>query len=148
MINGARKRVFFLLSMVLGLHLAGCVGQNSDAQDLGKGTAHARTKAGFPESARQAMPVRTKALSRKAQVITIDNFTYNPRRLTIPAGTKVTWINKDDVPHTVTSTVKPRKFQSPTLDTDDRFSHVFTAPGTYKYFCAVHPRMTAQIIVK
>jgi plastocyanin len=33
------------------------------------------------------------------------------------------------------------------LDTDQRFSHAFDAPGTYKYFCSLHPRMTGQIVV-
>src|SRR6267142_4498653 len=80
--------------------------------------------------------------------VIIDNFTFRPVKLSVPVGTKVTWINRDDVPHTATSAVKPRAFDSGTLDTDDRYSHVFTAPGTYEYYCAVHPRMTAQIIVK
>jgi plastocyanin len=80
--------------------------------------------------------------------VTIDNFAFNPKTLTVPVGTEVTWINRDDVPHTATSAVKPRVFDSKTLDTDDKFSHVFTTPGTYPYFCAVHPHMTGEIVVK
>jgi plastocyanin len=80
--------------------------------------------------------------------VVIDNFTFDPPKLTISAGTKVTWINHDDVPHTATSSTKPRAFDSGTLDTDEKFSKVFVTPGTYDYFCAVHPKMTAQIIVK
>jgi plastocyanin len=80
--------------------------------------------------------------------IVIDNFTFDPPMLTIPVGTKVTWVNHDDVPHTATSTAKPKRFESGTLDTDEKFSHVFTVPGTYEYFCAVHPKMTGRIIVK
>jgi plastocyanin len=83
-----------------------------------------------------------------ATQIVIDNFTFNPPTLTIASGTKVTWVNHDDVPHTATSTAKPRQFHSGTLDTDEKYSFVFTAPGTYDYFCAVHPKMTGQIIVK
>ena len=64
------------------------------------------------------------------------------------AGTRVTWVNRDDVPHTVTSTEKPRRFGSGTLDTDDQFTHQLTTPGTYEYYCAVHPKMTAKVIVK
>ena len=60
----------------------------------------------------------------------------------------MTWVNRDDVPHTATSTNKPREIDSHTLDTDDRFTHIFKAPGVYEYFCAVHPHMTGQIIVK
>lgn len=80
--------------------------------------------------------------------IAIDNFTFEPPTLTVPAGTKVTWVNHDDVPHTVTSTTRPKRFDSKALDTDATFSHEFTAPGTYEYFCAVHPKMTGKIIVK
>jgi plastocyanin len=80
--------------------------------------------------------------------VRIDNFTFAPAELTIPPGTKVTWVNHDDVPHTATSSAKPRRFDSGTLDTDEQFTHVFTSPGTYDYFCAVHKHMTARIIVK
>jgi plastocyanin len=77
--------------------------------------------------------------------ISIDNFTFTPARLTIPAGSKVVWVNHDDVPHTVVS--DSRAFKSPALDTDDHFEHTFTTPGTYAYFCSIHPHMTAEIIV-
>jgi plastocyanin len=81
-----------------------------------------------------------------AQEVTIDNFSFTPPTITITAGTTVTWINHDDVPHTVTANDK--QFASKALDTDDRFSHAFATPGTYPYFCAVHPHMTGKIIVK
>jgi plastocyanin len=80
--------------------------------------------------------------------VVIDNFAFRPATITVKAGTKVTWVNRDDVPHTVTSTKKPRLFHSGTLDTDDKFEHVFSEPGTYEYFCAVHPHMTGKVIVK
>jgi plastocyanin len=79
-------------------------------------------------------------------VVAIDNFTFTPTELTIPAGTQVTWINKDDVPHTVVSV--DRKFKSRALDTDEKFSFMFQTPGTYEYFCSVHPKMMGKIIVK
>src|SRR5262249_49287709 len=76
----------------------------------------------------------------------IDNFTFVPARLTVKAGTTVTWRTEDDIPHTVTSSA--RLFKSKALDTDDSFSFTFTEPGTYEYFCSLHPRMTATIVVK
>jgi plastocyanin len=82
----------------------------------------------------------------QSQDVAIDNFSFNPHTLTVAPGTIVTWVNRDDVPHTVTANGKA--FDSKALDTDDRFSHAFTAPGIYPYFCAVHPHMTGQIIVK
>ena len=80
--------------------------------------------------------------------VKIDNFTFDPPTLTIPRGTKVTWLNRDDVPHTATSSASPKAFNSKALDTDDKFSFVFTTPGNYPYFCAIHPHMTATIVVK
>lgn len=79
--------------------------------------------------------------------VTIDNFSFAPNSLTVPAGTKVQWLNRDDVPHTVTSSDSPAKFKSQALDTDESYSHVFVEPGTYAYFCAVHPKMTGTIVV-
>jgi plastocyanin len=85
---------------------------------------------------------------RKAARVVIDHFSYAPRTLTVAPGTRVVWVNRDDVPHTVTSSAMPRLLNSGALDTDDQFSHVFTDPGTYDYFCAVHPKMTARVVVK
>ncbi len=81
-----------------------------------------------------------------ATAITIDNFSFAPMQLEIAAGTQVTWINKDDVPHTVVSI--DHKFKSRALDTDESFSFTFQDPGTYEYFCSVHPKMTGRIVVK
>jgi len=86
--------------------------------------------------------------SGPTQEIVIDNFTFAPATVTIAPGTRVVWVNHDDVPHTATSTGKPRRFDTGALDTDQKYAHVFTEPGTYNYFCAVHPKMTGQIIVK
>ena len=79
-------------------------------------------------------------------VVKIDNFSFGPTALTVPVGTTVTWTNRDDIPHTVVST--DGVFKSKALDTDDKFSFVFSKPGTYPYFCSVHPKMTGQVIVK
>jgi plastocyanin len=79
--------------------------------------------------------------------IRIDNFTFDPPDLVIPVGTTVTWVNGDDVPHTAVSD-DHKSFRSRPLDTDDRYAVTFSAPGTYPYFCSIHPRMTAKIIVK
>ena len=81
-----------------------------------------------------------------ANEIVIQNFAFEPSTLTVKAGTKVTWVNRDDEPHTVTATDK--RFNSKTMENGDRFSMEFTKPGTYKYYCALHPKMTGQIIVQ
>jgi plastocyanin len=79
--------------------------------------------------------------------VKIDNFSFGPATITIPAGTTVTWTNNDDVPHVVTSDDN-KMFKSKALDTDDRFSFTFTKQGTYNYYCAIHPKMTAKIVVQ
>jgi plastocyanin len=78
--------------------------------------------------------------------VKIDNFSFGPAAVTVPVGTTVTWTNRDDIPHTVVST--DGVFKSKALDTDDKYSFVFDKPGTYSYFCSIHPKMTGQIIVQ
>jgi plastocyanin len=82
-----------------------------------------------------------------ANEVTIDNFSFLPRTLTVPVGTTVTWINHDDIPHTVLS-VDKTTIVSPTLDTNEKFSYKFTAAGTNDYYCSVHPHMKGRIIVE
>jgi len=79
-----------------------------------------------------------------AQVVA-DNFSFAPARAAVAAGTTVTWTNRDDVPHNIVST--DQQFKSPVLDTDEQFAHTFDAPGTYRYFCSIHPKMTGQVVV-
>jgi plastocyanin len=79
-------------------------------------------------------------------VIEIEDFVFKPSEVTITLGTKVTWINEDEAPHTATSTDKA--FNSGGLDTDDKFSFVFNEKGEFPYFCALHPHMKATITVK
>jgi amicyanin len=82
-----------------------------------------------------------------ANEVTIDNFSYKPQTLTVPVGTTVMWINRDDIPHTVLSTDK-KTIVSPVLDTDEKFSYTFTAAGTNDYYCSVHPHMKGRVIVQ
>ena len=78
--------------------------------------------------------------------VEIDQFAFVPQRITVKAGTTVTWINGDDAPHTIASSSK--LFKSKALDTGDKFSFTFTTPGTYAYFCSVHPHMTGTVVVE
>jgi plastocyanin len=92
--------------------------------------------AGFPVASAQAVDTQVK----------IDDFVFAPQHITVKAGTTVTWINDDDIPHTVASSSK--LFKSKALDTKDKFSFTFTTPGTYEYFCSLHPHMTGAIVVE
>jgi amicyanin len=78
--------------------------------------------------------------------VKIENFTFGPQGVTVKAGTTVTWINDDDIPHTVASSTKA--FKSKVLDSEDKFSFTFTTAGVYEYFCSLHPHMTGTIVVE
>jgi plastocyanin len=93
-----------------------------------------------------AVPSPQKAAGTSQQV-KIDNFTFAPGAVTVPAGTTVQWVNRDDIPHTVVSDDKIT-FKSKALDTDDNFSYTFSKPGTYSYFCSIHPKMTGKVVVE
>ena len=79
-------------------------------------------------------------------VVTIDNFTFGPKELTVAVGTTVKWVNHDDIPHTVVE--KNTTFRSKALDTDDSYSFTFASAGSFDYFCGLHPHMVGKIIVK
>jgi plastocyanin len=83
-----------------------------------------------------------------ANEVVIDDFHFGPTELTVAVGTKVVWTNDDSDPHTVTSDADPKLLKSPPLDTGDSFAFTFDKPGTYRYFCSIHPRMQGTIIVR
>src|SRR5690349_18067448 len=89
---------------------------------------------------------RAETEEKPANKVTIDNFTFAPQTLTVSVNTAVTWVNKDDIPHVVAST--EGVFKSKGLDTDGSYSFTFTKPGTYKYYCSIHPKMTGTIVVQ
>ncbi len=103
-----------------------------------------------------AVPLKTPLyLSAKSQhpettsqaaEVTIDNFSFGPGTLTVAVGTTVTWTNRDDIPHTVVST--DGTFRSKVMDSDETFAYRFTGPGTFPYFCSVHPKMTGKVVVQ
>ena len=80
--------------------------------------------------------------------VTIDNFSFSPARLSVVAGTRVTWLNHDDIPHTVMDAATPPLMRSAPLDTGDSFAFTFDKSGTYAYFCSLHPHMQGTVIVQ
>lgn len=87
-----------------------------------------------------------KTSSASQTDVKIDNFSFTPNTVTVPAGTTVRWTNRDDIPHTVAS--DDNSFKSKALDTDEEFTYTFTKPGSYSYFCSLHPKMTGKIVVQ
>jgi plastocyanin len=88
----------------------------------------------------------TSQEKRAANLVTIENYSFAPNELTVAVGTEVTWVNKDDDAHTVVTTGST--FKSKALDTGEKFSFTFHDPGTYEYFCSIHPNMKGKVIVK
>jgi amicyanin len=114
------KLKLVVLGLVLALQL-GAYGQNKTAST---------------QEAKPATEVKVK----------IDNFSFTPPTITVAAGTTVRWTNGDDIPHTVVSDEKT--FKSKVLDTDQEFTFTFDKPGTYSYFCSIHPHMTGKVVVQ
>src|SRR5437879_11976902 len=79
--------------------------------------------------------------------IEIKDFAFNPQTITVKSGEKITWINRYEEPHTVVSVGKQFK-ESTGLETDETYTIVAGAPGTYSYFCSVQPKMTGTIVVQ
>jgi amicyanin len=105
---------------------------------LGAATATALAAVVLPGWAQNAPP---------ASAVSIDNFTFTPPSLKVKAGTTVTWTNKDDIPHGIAASDNAFT-RSKALDTDDSYSFTFTTPGTYQYFCYIHPHMVGTIVVE
>jgi plastocyanin len=96
--------------------------------------------------ATKAVSARRQQAQASTAEVKVDNFSFGPQTLNVAVGTTVTWINHDDIPHTVVS--NDGVFKSKVLDTDDRFSFTFSKAGTYPYFCSIHPKMTAKVVVQ
>jgi amicyanin len=132
----------------LGFYEAGLIamiglavwGVSTKRASTDEGTPQARESGTEAPSARNAGPSPVK--------VSIDNFAFEPKELVVTAGATVTWVNADDVPHTVTSTASPPLFDSKTLRAADTFSFEFKVAGTYDYFCKAHPYMTGRVVVK
>jgi plastocyanin len=157
MINQLKRKLLLVTVMsLLSLFLTAC-GQTGADSGASSETQSTKAPNASPNSntemSKMDMPAKPSPAAGKdlptpstANQVMVENFSFQPGTLTVKAGTTVTWVNHDDEPHTVNENNKT--FKSGTLDTDAKFSYKFTSPGTYSYFCSLHPRMTGQIIVK
>jgi plastocyanin len=158
MANSVSKGILLVtIATLVGMFPTACNQRNVETSYADTGSRNAMTQTGSvpvanpatnngaPAKPSSEMHKKMPAGAAQNQVV-MENFSFAPAVLTVKAGTKVTWINRDDVPHTATENDK--RFNSGTMDTGGEFSFVFDSPGTYSYFCALHPRMTGQIIVK
>ena len=144
------KQTFILaiFAVGLGVLLAGCGGAAKNTGETGGQTTGNHNNSSMHDMPSPPPQANVDATGKNEIQIVIENFGYSPSDVTIAPGTKVTWINKDEAPHTATSTSPDKKFNSGGLDTDDKFSFVFNDKGDYPYFCSLHPQMKATIKVK
>jgi plastocyanin len=102
---------------------------------------------GWPAGTAAAPPgIRRAAIPPSASRVDIRQFKFSAATLAVPAGTTVVWTNRDEELHTVTSA--ERVFASPGLDAGETFAFTFTTPGTFRYYCALHPHMTGTVVVR
>ncbi|HZZ84853.1 MAG TPA: cupredoxin family copper-binding protein [Anaeromyxobacteraceae bacterium] len=92
-----------------------------------------------------ALPVRAGDPAPPGE-IAIQGYAFVPATLEVKAGTAVAWVNRDEDPHTATA--DDGGWSSRGLDQEERFTHTFDKPGRYRYHCALHPQMKAEILVR
>ena len=90
------------------------------------------------------LPVAASAT--ETVTIEIGNYSFIPAEVTVAPGTKVVWVNHDEMVHSVVSA--DHLFGSAGMDTDDEYSFVFEKEGDYAYLCSLHPYMTGVVKVR
>ena len=142
------RRVPVLL-VVLALALGSAACSPDEAQDTASDVAD-----DAEDAAKDAADAAEDAADRAEDVVNdrnvdIDNFAFEPKSLTVTRGTEVTWVNRDDAPHTVTSD-DGEALDSGELKEGDEFSERFLEDGTFTYHCEVHgkDRMSGTIVVE
>lgn len=80
--------------------------------------------------------------------VTVKDFVFDPKSITVKAGTEVTWTNEDDFDHSVQIDdidLKGPNFGKPSGNAT--FTHTFEDAGTFPYICGVHNSMTGTVVV-
>lgn len=96
-----------------------------------------------------AVPVGGAGTEPGSTTVEIERSRYAPTELTVAAGGSVAYVNLDRFDHTVTAAAGSRTaFDSGDLGQDETFTQVFEEPGTYDYFCTIHPTMRATVTVE
>jgi plastocyanin len=98
-----------------------------------------------PEAAGDAADGTTADAAAPVSEVAVVDVAFQPAAIEIPVGTTVDWTNEDPFAHTVTAL--DGAFDSGTMNGGGTFSQTFTEPGSYDYFCAIHPSMTGTVTV-
>lgn len=143
-------RSFLIPSLVLAAALLGACGGDDDTasgdatQEVTEETSTSETTTSDTTAA--VDPSEAPAVG--GDVVTIAESRYEPEALEVDAGTEVTFENTDPYAHTVTSAEgSPIEFDSGEFGQGETFTHTFDEPGTYGYFCQIHPTMRAEVVV-
>ncbi|QCH26190.1 cupredoxin family copper-binding protein [Mycobacteroides salmoniphilum] len=144
-----------VLVAAAAIPLAACSGSGRTTSDAPLSITIASDATSAPGMSGHSMPGMTSMPTTGAApsspapagpAVNIENFAFNPPTLTVPAGTTVTWTNKDEEPHNVVA--EDGTFRSPGMDAQGTFSYQFATPGTYQYVCGIHPFMKATVVVR
>lgn len=135
------RRILLLVLASLTLALAACGDDDADTTETADGGADA-TATAPPPGGNAPAPSGDAVRSEKVEIV---EFTYDPDPVTIEAGGKVIWINRDSAPHT--STADDGSFDTGTLEQGKLKSESFKQPGSYPYFCEIHPTMRGTVEV-
>ncbi len=130
------KKIYIVLLAIALIFIVGCSQQEVKPEQQ----AQTIQNAGGPDFAPQ--PSESSAVN-----IEINDFAFNPSTITLRRGTTVTWTNQDSAPHTVTSD-SGDELNSDTLSEGQSYSHTFNQAGIFGYYCSIHPRMKATIVIE
>ncbi|WP_239001895.1 MULTISPECIES: cupredoxin family copper-binding protein [unclassified Mycobacteroides] len=146
----------YAVLVAVAIPLAACSGGGSTSSDAPLSITIASDASGTPGMTGHSMPEMSGIMASRGNTpsapapagpaVHIENFAFNPATLTVPAGTTVTWTNKDEEPHNVVA--EDGSFRSPGMDAQGTFSYQFATPGTYQYVCGIHPFMKATVVVQ
>ncbi|MEQ0559974.1 cupredoxin family copper-binding protein [Amycolatopsis sp. NEAU-NG30] len=93
------------------------------------------------------VPLLVPTAGAATQQVMMQDYAFSPASLTVRVGDTVTWMQHDTAPHDVVTTSAPVAFRSPQLSAGQSWSYTFRQPGTYAYYCSVHPDMRASVTV-
>ncbi len=137
---------FWILSLILGVHIYSQLYTTNSGGSFLPDPQENATAAVEKVSQQNISGMDSLPVSQDQTIsVEIKNFIFDPDAITVPAGTTVIWTNLDSTPHTVTST--SGIFDSGVMDQGENFSYTFQDPGTYDYYCLIHPYMKAKVIV-
>jgi plastocyanin len=145
MLGWLPRTAFTSVAVAATLALVACGGDDDDetTAPAGGGATTTEAESTAPEPSGNAPAPSGEAV--RAEKVEIVDFAYDPDPVTIQEGGKVTWINRDSASHTATA--EDGSFDTGTLDEGKLKSETFKDPGTYPYFCEIHPEMRGTVEV-